>query len=176
MLAASLGEIAACTVRVPVEVIKQRAQTQASKTSWQILRKTFRDEKLGGLYRGYKSTVLREIPFSLIQFPLWEFMKTKAQGNSKELPPWKSAVCGMFSGGISAGLTTPIDVAKTRIMIAEKRDIEAKGNLLTVLKDIYAKNGVKGLYAGAAPRILWISIGGFIFLGSYDLVKASLTR
>ena len=28
-----------------------------------------------GLYRGYFTTLAREIPFSLIQFPLWEFLK-----------------------------------------------------------------------------------------------------
>ncbi len=28
-----------------------------------------------GLYRGYFATISREIPFSIIQFPLWEFFK-----------------------------------------------------------------------------------------------------
>jgi len=32
--------------------------------------------------------------------------------------PWQSAVCGAFAGGFSAAVTTPLDVAKTRIMLA----------------------------------------------------------
>ena len=32
------------------------------------------------------------------------------------------------------------------------------------------------LWAGVAPRVLWIAIGGFIFLGAYDGVKRILTR
>ena len=28
-----------------------------------------------GLYRGYMTTVSREIPFSFIQYPLWEYLK-----------------------------------------------------------------------------------------------------
>lgn len=30
---------------------------------------------LGGMYRGYISTILRELPFSLIQYPIWESLK-----------------------------------------------------------------------------------------------------
>ncbi|KAI1286965.1 S-adenosylmethionine mitochondrial carrier protein [Halotydeus destructor] len=69
MIAASFGEIAACCVRVPVEVVKQRTQAgQAS--SWQNFQQALRSQGIRGLYRGYLTTVLREIPFSLIQFPV----------------------------------------------------------------------------------------------------------
>ncbi|XP_051483118.1 S-adenosylmethionine mitochondrial carrier protein isoform X5 [Apus apus] len=75
MVAASLGEVVACLIRVPSEVIKQRAQVSPSSTTLQILSHTLYHEGIQGLYRGYKSTVLREIPFSLVQFPLWESLK-----------------------------------------------------------------------------------------------------
>ena len=38
MVAASLGEIAACAVRVPIEVVKQRAQASPIPSSWATLR------------------------------------------------------------------------------------------------------------------------------------------
>uniref|UniRef100_A0A8C6VYD5 Mitochondrial S-adenosylmethionine carrier protein n=1 Tax=Nothobranchius furzeri TaxID=105023 RepID=A0A8C6VYD5_NOTFU len=75
MLAASLGEIVACLIRVPTEVVKQRTQACPSSATYNILLTTLREEGVGGLYRGYFSTVLREIPFSLVQFPLWEYLK-----------------------------------------------------------------------------------------------------
>ena len=31
--------------------------------------------------------------------------------------------------------------------------------------------GVGGLFKGVVPRVIWISIGGFIFLGTYELSK-----
>uniref|UniRef100_A0A8C4UTN6 Mitochondrial S-adenosylmethionine carrier protein n=1 Tax=Falco tinnunculus TaxID=100819 RepID=A0A8C4UTN6_FALTI len=98
MVAASLGEVVACLIRVPSEVIKQRAQVSPSSSTLQILYRTLYHEGIEGLYRGYKSTVLREIPFSLVQFPLWESLKdlwSWKQGHVVD--SWQSAVCGAFA-------------------------------------------------------------------------------
>ncbi|XP_035761053.1 S-adenosylmethionine mitochondrial carrier protein isoform X3 [Neolamprologus brichardi] len=61
MLAASLGEVVACLIRVPTEVVKQRAQASLSSSTYNILLATLREEGVRGLYRGYGSTVLREV-------------------------------------------------------------------------------------------------------------------
>ncbi|XP_032987556.1 S-adenosylmethionine mitochondrial carrier protein isoform X2 [Rhinolophus ferrumequinum] len=60
MLAASAGEVVACLIRVPSEVVKQRAQVSASSRTFQIFSNILYQEGIQGLYRGYKSTVLRE--------------------------------------------------------------------------------------------------------------------
>jgi solute carrier family 25 (mitochondrial S-adenosylmethionine transporter), member 26 len=44
-------------------------------------------------------------------------------------------------GGISAALTTPLDVAKTRIMLAESAN---QHSILSVLRSVHAEKGVKG--------------------------------
>ena len=58
MLAASLGEVAACAVRVPTEVVKQRAQAgQHGGSSWAALRAILalhRDPAAGGLSRVWR--------------------------------------------------------------------------------------------------------------------------
>ncbi|XP_043108575.1 S-adenosylmethionine mitochondrial carrier protein isoform X2 [Puntigrus tetrazona] len=98
MLAASLGEIVACLIRVPTEVVKQRTQASPSLTTYRVLLNTLQEEGFRGLYRGYGSTVLREIPFSLVQFPLWEYLKAmwrRKQGG--RLDSWQAAVCGALA-------------------------------------------------------------------------------
>lgn len=51
------------------------------------------------LYRGYWTTVLRDMPFSIIQFPLWEyFKKTYSFYFEREIYPMESAVCGAIAG------------------------------------------------------------------------------
>lgn len=175
MTAASVGEVMACLIRVPVEVVKQRAQTSPALSSVTVLRQTLASEGAGGLYRGYITTVLREIPFSFIQFPLWElFKKEWSLRTQQPVAAWQSSICGAVSGGISAALTAPLDVAKTRIMLAKKGSAIAKGSLIFVMKQVYQDRGVKGLFAGVLPRVMWISFGGAIFLGMYDKTKLVL--
>ncbi|CAF1364549.1 unnamed protein product, partial [Didymodactylos carnosus] len=142
MLAATVGEITACLIRVPVEVVKQRAQVNSGLQLINIARTTISNEGIGGLYRGYIATVAREIPFSMLQFPLWEYFKRVWRKRQvKELEPWKGAVCGSLAGGISACITTPLDVAKTRIMLANREHVDAKSNSLSVISNIAKQEG-----------------------------------
>ncbi|KAK2580481.1 hypothetical protein KPH14_006221 [Odynerus spinipes] len=163
MGAASLSEMVACLVRVPVEVIKQRRQAL-------LLDKGNFDIKF--LYRGYWSTVLRDMPFSLVQFPLWEYFKNVWHLYvQRDIHPMESAACGSFSGAVAAAMTTPLDVAKTRIMLASKMTQRSELKLATMLRTIYAEQGINGLFAGVGYRVMWITLGGFIFFGVYEEAK-----
>ncbi|KAM8759290.1 mitochondrial S-adenosylmethionine carrier protein isoform 3-T3 [Rhynchonycteris naso] len=175
MLAASAGEVVACLIRVPSEVVKQRAQVSASSKTFQIFSNILYQEGIQGLYRGYKSTVLREIPFSLVQFPLWEFLKAFwSRRQERAVDSWQSAVCGAFAGALAAAITTPLDVAKTRIMLAKPGSSTASGNVLSALHGVWRTQGLPGLFAGVLPRMAAISLGGFIFLGVYDRSRSVL--
>lgn len=176
MAAACVGEVTACLVRVPVEVVKQRAQVESTGSSMSSLRFTLRSEGLRGFYRGYLSTVMREIPFSVVQFPIWEFLKsTWSRHNSQPITAWQSSICGAVAGGTAATLTTPLDVVKTRIILAEKGSRTAQGNVVSVVRQVVETSGVRGLFAGVVPRVMWISLGGSIFLGVYEKVRITVT-
>ncbi|XP_024838774.1 mitochondrial S-adenosylmethionine carrier protein isoform X4 [Bos taurus] len=84
MLAASVGEVVACLIRVPSEVVKQRAQVSASSGTFHIFSNILCQEGIQGLYRGYKSTVLREA--------LWSWRQDRV------VDSWQAAVCGAFAG------------------------------------------------------------------------------
>ena len=125
MIAASCGEFASCIIRVPTEVVKQRAQASAHHSSLSLFKEILaarQESVFRGLYRGFGITIMREIPFTMIQFPLYEAMKeyhAKRIGKPK-VNPFEAGVAGSVAGGIAAGFTTPLDVLKTRIMLAEK--------------------------------------------------------
>uniref|UniRef100_A0A4X2KG85 Mitochondrial S-adenosylmethionine carrier protein n=1 Tax=Vombatus ursinus TaxID=29139 RepID=A0A4X2KG85_VOMUR len=160
MLAACAGEVVACLIRVPSEVVKQRAQVSAASGTFHIFSNILYQEGIQGLYRGYKSTVLREA--------LW----SRKQGHVVD--SWQSAACGAFAGGFAAVVTTPLDVAKTRIMLAKAGSATASGNVLSALLEVWKTQGISGLFAGVFPRMAAISLGGFIFLGAYDQTRSLL--
>ncbi|KAI0996517.1 hypothetical protein K3495_g11664 [Podosphaera aphanis] len=179
MLAASLGEIAACGVRVPTEVVKQRAQAGQYSSSLKALMAILNQYRTIGipgvwmqLYRGWSITVMREVPFTVIQFPLWESMKERRKNISGKdhNTALESALLGSVAGAIAAGITTPLDVLKTRMMLAEE-----KTAMVPLLKRILLDNGPRAFFAGIGPRIMWISAGGAIFLGSYQWALNSLS-
>ncbi|KAI1471997.1 mitochondrial carrier [Daldinia caldariorum] len=185
MLAATLGEVAACAVRVPTEVVKQRAQAGlhggSSAAALGAILSRRRDVGLAGvwreLYRGWGITVMREVPFTVIQFPLWEALKSWGRrrhhhqrrsgggglDRNVEVGAGESALYGSVSGAVAAGVTTPLDVIKTRVMLSKERE-----SVFVVLKDLLANHGIRPFFAGIGPRVMWISAGGAIFLGSYQ--------
>ena len=78
MTAATCGEVVACLVRVPTEVVKQRMQTGMHTKAFSIIKQILSNEGgVRGLYKGFGITIMREIPFALIQFPLYEAGKVR---------------------------------------------------------------------------------------------------
>ena len=117
------------------------------------------------MYRGWNTTILREVPFTIIQFPLWEGLKEwRRRTSGKEgISAIESGVFGSISGAVAAGITTPLDVLKTRMMLAREK-VGTGAMLARILKE----SGPKAFFAGLGARTLWISAGGAIFLGSYQ--------
>lgn len=172
MAAASLGDLTSCLIRVPVEIVKQRTQTLSASSSYSTFKSTYQSEGLQGFYRGYFSMIAREIPFSVIQFPLWEFLKHKSfERSGQPATAAQSALCAAMAGGVAAALTTPLDVVKTRIMLAQKGTEEARGNVISVIQCLLREKGVAGLFVGFVPRVWLMAVGGAIFLGAYDKTK-----
>ncbi|KAI5120137.1 hypothetical protein M0805_001905 [Coniferiporia weirii] len=175
MVSASVAEVAACLIRVPTEVVKSRAQTSghgsSSRPSLTAARTVLAHDGLAGFYRGFGSTIMREIPFTSLQFPLYEFLKLRLARalDRRMLGAHEAALCGSVAGGVAAALTTPLDVLKTRTML-DRRKL-SDGRVLSIaarFRGIYANEGLKALFAGVVPRTLWISAGGAVFLGAYE--------
>ncbi|XP_014292249.1 S-adenosylmethionine mitochondrial carrier protein homolog [Halyomorpha halys] len=174
MTAAAISEVVSCIVRVPTEVIKQRRQAciHDGSSLW-ILKSVLRNEGPLGLYKGFWTTVLRDAPYSVIQFPLWEYFKMnfRKMRNGQEPTPSEGALSGAVAGAIAGAATTPLDVVKTRIMLstgATDATRRPKVKMVPIIAQIYKDHGVMGFFAGFVPRVIWIFLGGGIFFGAYE--------
>jgi solute carrier family 25 S-adenosylmethionine transporter 26 len=182
MLAASMGEIAACAVRVPTEVVKQRAQaglfSGSSKAALLDILSLRHSSGYGvmvkELYRAAGITIMREIPFTVLQFSLWEFLKESwaRRSGRKDPTAMQSAGAGMLAGGVAAAATTPLDVVKTRVMLDMNRagvgDGRRRVGVGEMVREIWREEGAGVFWRGVVPRTVWISVGGAVFLGSYQ--------
>ncbi|KAG9005997.1 S-adenosylmethionine transporter [Tulasnella sp. JGI-2019a] len=173
VISASLGEVVACSVRVPVEVVKSRTQTASyglQASSKDAFKRVLATDGVLGLYRGFGMTIAREIPFTSIQFSLYEFLKARASIylGRRPLKAYEAAVCGSISGGVAAAATTPLDVLKTRVMLDLRDPSQPSPSLIARLAQIYKVEGPGALFSGVVPRTLWISAGGAVFLGVYE--------
>ncbi|KAM6926153.1 mitochondrial glutamate carrier 1 isoform 2-T3 [Lycodopsis pacificus] len=139
---------------------------------------------LAGLYRGAGATLIRDVPFSMIYFPL--FANLNALGREKvgdvqaRAPFWQSFLAGCGAGSVAAVAVTPLDVIKTRLQTLQKGDGEDtyKG-IVDCTRRIMAREGPSAFLKGAACRALVIAplfgiAQGVYFLGVGETVLGLL--
>ncbi|KAJ9553742.1 hypothetical protein OSB04_017787 [Centaurea solstitialis] len=118
LTAGAIGGVAASLVRVPTEVVKQRMQTRQFASAPDALRLIVSKEGFKGLYAGYGSFLLRDLPFDAIQFCIYEQLRIGYKlAARRDLNDPENAAIGAFAGALTGAITTPLDVIKTRLMI-----------------------------------------------------------
>lgn len=91
----------------------------------------------------------------------------------RELEPWETITVGALSGGLTAVLTTPFDVIKTRMMTARPgRTV----TLTMVAVSILRREGPLGLFKGALPRFFWIAPLGAMNFAGYELARKAMDK
>ncbi|KAL1306988.1 hypothetical protein AAFC00_005620 [Neodothiora populina] len=126
----SIAELVSCAILTPAEVIKQNAQMVDSSKSTngnatlQTLAK-FKSNPLA-LWRGYTALAGRNLPFTALQFPMFERLKEAikqhrddkgTRTNTTFEGGFITAISAGSAGSVAAVITTPVDVIKTRIML-----------------------------------------------------------
>jgi len=124
--------------------------------------------KLGvsGLYQGTTSTLLRDVPFSMMFFPLYGYSRERLS----HLGTVGTLVAGCLSGAFAAAAVTPMDVVKTRLQ-AEDAKVLYDG-LGDCVRKIYASGGVKAFFSGVVPRAVVVGNLFGISLLCFEVMKA----
>ena len=164
--------LASSIIRVPTEVIKTRMQTGEFKHAMTALRSILAKEGAKGIFAGYGSFLLRDLPFDAIEFVAYEQMKKNykvmALNNSRDLNPGEVSIVGATAGAFTGLVTTPLDVLKTRLMIQGSSG--QYKNVFDCASQILKQEGVGALLRGWQPRVIWIGVGGSVF---FTVLEAS---
>jgi len=181
--AAILGDLTGSFWLCPSEVVKQQMQGGMHASLQAAVGSIYASAGMRGFYRGYVGQIMRDVPFRAVQLPAYEVVKkawvrrfatdskTKAV---RELQPLENMAVGIVAGTFSAAITTPLDVIKTRLMTGAGR--VTLGGAATMAKQIVAAEGVRGLYRGLVPRVVYVGPSVGVFFVVYEATKAHLKR
>jgi solute carrier family 25 (mitochondrial iron transporter), member 28/37 len=119
-------------------------------------RTVYRTEGLGAFYISYPTTLLMSIPFTAVQFSIYE--QTLQLINPKRVyDPLSHVAAGGLAGAVAAAVTTPLDVAKTLLQTrgtSEDKEIRRANGISDAVRLIWRKDGFKGFARGLTPRVL----------------------
>ncbi|KZV83520.1 mitochondrial carrier [Exidia glandulosa HHB12029] len=183
-LASSVAELVSCAILTPSEVIKQNAQMldrnvleRSHKNATMQTLARFRSNPLA-LWSGYTALAGRNLPFTALQFPMFERLKEILKGRREHQGKRSgtllesatiTAIASGSAGGVAAVLTTPVDVIKTRIMLnATDAATNTRSGWASITREIVAREGVRGLWRGGALRAVWTMLGSALYLATYE--------
>jgi solute carrier family 25 iron transporter 28/37 len=150
----------------------------------------YRNEGLSAFYVSYPTTLMMTIPFTAVQFTVYEQMK-RLLNPSGSYSPVTHIIAGGVAGGVAAGVTTPLDVAKTILQTrgtSHETEIRSARGMADAFRIIWRRDGMRGFTRGLAPRVLtfmpsnalcWLSyefFSGCRFFSSIMLLLTNCSR
>jgi len=192
ILAGSAGGILQCVALVPSDVIKCTMQAQemsssfnkaeSSQSIWSrtchTVRTVYRQEGIGGFYKGLGITAAREAPSIGLYFFSYKLSRdliTRVQG--LETPSTLAILtAGGLAGAVSWASVYPIDVIKTNMQITHMDGTTNPYQNLSigqVGRSLYAQYGMKVFFRGLGTTVVRafpVNAATFFF---YERIKAT---
>jgi len=177
-LAGASATIASDALMNPFDVIKQRMQVHQSefRSVFTAIRVVHRNEGLAAFYVSYPTTLTMSIPFTAVQFTVYEQIK-RVLNPKGEYSPVTHMIAGGMAGGIAAGVTTPLDVAKTLLQTrgtSHDPEIRRLGGMVDAFRVIWRRDGIKGFARGISPRVLTHMPSNALCWLSYEFFKVAI--
>ncbi|KAJ2739569.1 mitochondrial aspartate-glutamate transporter agc1 [Coemansia sp. BCRC 34301] len=159
----------------PMEIVK--IHMQVSKGTSTSALGIVRQLGVRGLYHGTAATLLRDVPFSLVFFPLQAYLAQTAQWvwhGSREKPSTLCVLAGStVAGMVAAAAVTPADVVKTRLQSSVQPSPPYAG-VVDCASRIWGNEGPRAFFKGTVPRCLTMAPLFGIALMMYDMQQKIL--
>lgn len=188
-----LGVMMYWLFRTPAEVLKTQVQTYQYPSVKEAFEnaKTSYSNGLAGLWKHYPVVLWLDIPFQIINFILFSYLSDVVLNAGVETSFLSRLFCGVTCGMISAGLTCPLDVCKTRIIARDRAAMTTtspstvasnsvlslennSGNMAAELVKIFKEEGLGTLFLGLGPRLLYVGLANGIRLSAYGTSRMDL--
>ncbi|KMS97786.1 hypothetical protein BVRB_5g123500 [Beta vulgaris subsp. vulgaris] len=146
-------------------------------------RSIWKEQGRKGLYAGYWSTLARDVPFAGLMVMFYEALKDLTDYGMKK---WtldadyqinttlEGLVLGGVAGGLSAYVTTPLDVIKTRLQV-QGPDLRYKGWFHAIHRT-WMIEGAKGAFRGSIPRVIWYVPASALTFMAVEFLREKFSR
>lgn len=182
MLSGITARVCAVTFVSPIELVRTKMQSQRLSYSqmMRFVRNVIALQGITALWRGLPPTILRDVPFSGIYWPFYEYIKMSFSKNSEQPSFGFNFVAGVLAGSIAALVTCPFDVIKThqqiefgeRVIFTDSPAKELdKQSTYSRLVSIYRSYGLRGLFAGYGPRLFKVAPACAIMISTFEYSK-----
>ncbi|KAI5614824.1 mitochondrial glutamate carrier 1-like, partial [Silurus asotus] len=130
-----------------------------SPTAMQLTRELLKEKGIAGLYKGLGATLLRDVPFSIIYFPLFANLNNLGKrGREGPAPFYVSFLSGCIAGSTAAVAVNPVDVIKTRLQSLTRGSQEdTYSGVSDCIRKILRNEGPAAFLKGAYCRALVIA-------------------
>lgn len=176
---AALAFVACSVILVPGELLKQRLQAGVYTSLGSGIRTLLTKEGPGAMFTGYRATLFRDVPYTMLELGLYDLFKSFAQSTRRKITGYDAPssqsdelVAAAVTGGFVGFITNPLDVVKTRMMTASKGSLVGP---LAAGKIILRDAGAKGFLSGSTARVMWLMPFTTIYFGCYELTKRCLS-
>ncbi|NXO86257.1 GHC1 protein, partial [Sitta europaea] len=166
-IGAVLGCVGVRRQRCAVAALSGAGQAEAGRagkgsqgtTATQITRELLRSKGIAGLYKGLGATLLRDVPFSIVYFPLFANLNKLGQKDPNvKAPFYVSFLSGCVAGSTAAVAVNPCDVIKTRLQSLQRGvNEDTYSGILDCAKKIWQREGPTAFFKGAYCRALVIA-------------------
>lgn len=179
LLAVSVANLPYWAIRTPSEVLKTQQQVGLYDTNSNSLYKnTINLLQNGKIYDSFGSNIAYSLPADVAKFLAYEALTSSILGKrgvsvgGEKIKGPEAAIIGALASLIAQTLTTPLDVARTRIMT----NTTPSSSPIIALRDIIAEEGLPAAFSGLAPRSLRAIGSGAIQFASYELTQNLLIK
>jgi len=177
-IAGAAATVASDALMNPFDVIKQRMQVHKSefRSAFTCARTVYRTEGLSAFYISYPTTLTMTIPFTAVQFTVYEQLKSFLNP-SGSYSPMTHMISGGLAGAVAGAVTTPLDVAKTILQTrGTSQDVEIRkvGGMVDAFRIIWSRDGARGFARGLTPRVLTFMPSNALCWLSYEFFKAAI--
>ncbi|KAJ1664443.1 mitochondrial aspartate-glutamate transporter agc1 [Coemansia sp. RSA 1813] len=158
----------------PMEIVKIQMQVAATSPRANVTAMGIvRELGVRGMYKGTVATLLRDVPFSMLFFPLQAMFAQKIHGcmdGDRSTKPSTLAVLAgsTVAGVLASGAVTPADVVKTRLQSSSQPSPPYRG-VVDCASRILQSEGPSAFFKGTVPRCLTMAPLFGIALMMYDL-------